>query len=92
MLNICGCLISTLPDLAPSVALAIAAIEGCEVHATEGGRIVVTVEDTADKLASDLIMDLHQIPGVLTVTLSYHHFEELGPAAAQTDRLVQPTA
>ena len=77
MLNICGCLVHTMPDKTGAVIQAINAAEGSEVHGHESGRIVVTVEDTADQLASERIMALHQIPGVLTVTLTYHHFEEL---------------
>lgn len=86
MLNICGCLVHSLPEMTDSVIAAINAIEGGEVHAHEDGRIVVTVEDTENQNASDQIMDMHQIPGVLTVTLTYHHFEELdanGPALDQ---------
>lgn len=78
MLNICGCLVHTMPEKTDQVIAAIDAIEGGEVHAHENGRIVVTVEDTAHKRASDQIMEMHQIPGVLTVTLTYHHFEDLG--------------
>jgi len=77
MLNICGCLVHTMPQMTDSVIAAIDATEGGEVHAHQDGRIVVTVEDTREKRASDQIMDMHQIPGVLTVTLTYHHFEEL---------------
>ena len=77
MLNICGCLVHAMPDKAGGVIAAINAREGSEVHGEEDGRIVVTVEDTAQMRASDQIMDLHQIPGVITVTLTYHHFEEL---------------
>ncbi len=51
---------------------------GVEVHAqSDDGRIVVVVEDTPDRFASETIMDLHQIPGVISLTLTYHHFEEL---------------
>ena len=86
MLNICGCLVHAMPEMVDDIISAINATEGGEVHAHENGRIVVTVEDTADKRASDQIMDMHQIPGVLTVTLTYHHFEaldETGPALDQ---------
>jgi len=75
MLNICGCLVEALPDKAARVAAEISAIEGAEVHAREGGRIVVTAEDTASRRASELIMQMHQVPGVLTVTLTCHYFE-----------------
>ncbi len=77
MLNICGCLVHTLPDKTEAVMAAIDATEGGEVHAHQDGRIVVTVEDTPTMRASDQIMEMHQIPGVITVTLTYHHFEEL---------------
>ncbi len=77
MLNICGCLVHAVPERSADVIAALEAIEGGEVHGAEDGRIVVTVEDTADKRASEQIMDMHQIPGVITVTLTYHHFEEL---------------
>jgi len=80
MLNICGCLVHALPEKTADVMSAINATEGGEVHAHEDGRIVVTVEDTDTQLASDQIMDMHQIPGVITVTLTYHHFEELDDA------------
>lgn len=77
MMNICGCLVHTMPEKTAEVMTAIAATEGGEVHAHEEGRIVVTVEDTSKMRASDQIMEMHQIPGVLTITLTYHAFEEL---------------
>jgi nitrate reductase NapD len=88
MLNICGCLVHTMPGTTDRVIAAIAAGDGCEVHAHDQGRIVVTVEDTADRRASDQIMAMHQIPGVLTVTLTYHHFEDLDESPAA---LAHPT-
>lgn len=86
MLNICGCLVHTMPGMTDGVIAAIDATEGGEVHAHEDGRIVVTVEDTQTQRASDQIMDMHQIPGVLTITLTYHHFEELGGTPADLDQ------
>ncbi|MGH1368900.1 MAG: chaperone NapD [Maritimibacter sp.] len=82
MLNICGCLVLAMPDKTQAVISAVEAMAGCEVHAHENGRIVVTVEDSDTTLASDQIMDMHQIPGVLTVTLTYHHFEPNDAASA----------
>lgn len=82
MLNICGCLVHTMPETTDNVIAAINEIEGGEVHAHKDGRIVVTVEDTETQRASEQIMDMHQIPGVLTVTLTYHHFEEMEAPAS----------
>jgi len=87
-MNICGCLVHALPALAAAVADAMAAIDGVEIHArSDDGRFVVVVEDTGARLASETIMALHQIPGVVSLTLTYHHFEDLsatsGKSAAQ---------
>ncbi len=84
MLNICGCLVHAMPDRAEDIIAAINATEGSEVHAHEDGRIVITVEDTDTRRASEQIMELHQIPGVLTISLTYHHFEEAETPDAPT--------
>ncbi len=83
-MNICGCLVHAAVPSLSGVRDQIDAMNGTEIHASdEDGRLVVVVEDTADKTASELIMELHQIPGVISVTLTYHHFEDLAaPAAA----------
>ena len=86
MLNICGCLVHTMPDMTDSVISAVNATQGGEVHAHKDGRIVVTVEDTPSMRASEQIMDMHQIPGVLTITLTYHHFEESDENADTIDQ------
>ncbi|MCY4052227.1 MAG: chaperone NapD [Gammaproteobacteria bacterium] len=77
-MNICGCLVHTKPEFASSAIMTMEKFRGVEVHAqSDDGRIVVVVEDTPDRFASETIMDLHQIPGVISLTLTYHHFEEL---------------
>lgn len=76
-MNICGCLIHAMPDCAEAVAAAMAETEGVEVHArADDGRFVIVVEDTSARFASDTIMALHLLPGVVSLTLTYHHFEE----------------
>ncbi len=76
-MNICGCLMHVAPRYIDEAARSIAGTEGCEIHArSEDGRFVVVVEDTENRLASETIMDLHQITGVVSLTLTYHHFED----------------
>ncbi|SNS51646.1 chaperone NapD [Tropicimonas sediminicola] len=76
-MNICGCLVHAAPGRGEATRAAIEAMNGTEVHAvTEDERLVVVVEDTGAKRASELIMEMHQIPGVISVTLTYHHFED----------------
>ncbi|AWI86493.1 nitrate reductase (plasmid) [Alloyangia pacifica] len=76
-MNICGCLVHVLRDALPEARAQMEALDGVEVHAeTEDGRLVVVVEDTDTAFASDIIMSLHQIRGVVSLTINYHHFEE----------------
>lgn len=75
-MNICGCLIHVTKARADEAESAIAAFDGVEVHATDGERFVVVVEDSTNRKASETIMALHQVPGVVSLTLTYHHFEE----------------
>ena len=84
-MNICGCLAHVLPEKAEAVAKTMTETPGVEIHArAEDGRFVVVIEDTPTRLASETIMDLHQIPGVISVSLTYHHFEDLAaPVALQ---------
>ncbi len=77
-MNICGCLVHVTPDQCQHAQDLIKRVDGVEIHAAaEDGRLVVVVEDTPDRFASETIMDLHQIPGVVSLTLTYHHFEDL---------------
>lgn len=90
-MNICGCLIHVAQDKLPAARAQMEATDGVEVHAaTPGGRLVVVVEDTREARASDLIMGLHQIPGVISLSLNYHHFEDLSPAAPAAAPVLQP--
>ena len=87
-MNICGCLIHAMPERADAVAAAMAETEGVEVHArAEDGRFVIVVEDTDASLASEAVMALHQLPGVVSLTLTYHHFED--PAAGRARPVIQ---
>ncbi|NOD64344.1 MULTISPECIES: chaperone NapD [unclassified Ruegeria] len=92
-MNICGCLVHIAPDHTDAARAAMTGTQGVEVHAeAEDGRFVVVVEDTADRLASETIMDLHQIPGVISLSLTYHHFEDLAEASPQSNAQSQPTS
>lgn len=75
-MNICGVLVHAHPDRGDEVSVAIAGIDGAELHETvPDGRIIVTVEDTGDTSAGDAVLALHRIPGVLSAALVFHHFE-----------------
>jgi len=75
-MNICGVLVHAHPQKLDAVADALTEIPGLEIHARgEGGRLVVTLEDTPDALALTGVENIHRTPGVVAASLVYHQFE-----------------
>lgn len=81
--NVCGVLVHAVPARAGEVAQALRSIPGSELHATlDGGRLVVTLEDTAQATALSGLETIHRTPGVVAAALVYHGFDpDRGPAA-----------
>lgn len=76
-MNISGVIVHARPEQLAAVQEQLRQIVGVEVHAaTEDGRLVVTVEDADDRMMADSVMNLHNIPGVLSAAMVYHQFEE----------------
>ena len=73
-MNICSCVVYAKPCRGPEVATRLDEMPGVEVHGgvTEG-RLVVTLEDTAETLAADTLGALSQVPGVINTVLIYHY-------------------
>jgi nitrate reductase NapD len=72
-MNICGCVVETREQDAQAVAQRLLALPGVGLHASEGGKLVVTVEDTPEAMAVDTLSALGQVPGVLNTSLIYHY-------------------
>ena len=78
-MNICGVLVQAEPSRQAEVLAALGQIAGVDVHAVgEGGRIVVTAEDTDGSPALHALEQIHRLGGVIAASLVYHHFEPLG--------------
>lgn len=74
--NVCGVLVHVKPELRHQIHDLLTGISGVEIHAmTDDGRMVVTVEDAEGVWAGAKITSFHDIPGVLSVALTYHHFD-----------------
>ena len=73
-MNISSVVVRAHPDKLAEVQASLLAIPGVEIHAvTEEARIAATLEDTSTSRAADTYVSLHNIPGVLTVTLIYQY-------------------
>lgn len=75
--NICGVLVHVVPRDRNRIKAALEALPGVEVHTmTDDGRLVVIVEDADGQWAGATITSFHDIEGVLSVALVYHHFDQ----------------
>jgi nitrate reductase NapD len=73
-MNICSCVVHTRPERGPAVGECLWALPGVEVHGGEAdGKLVVTVEDTADTLAADTLGAIGAVEGVINTVLIYHY-------------------
>lgn len=79
--NICGVLVHARPEHSGSVGRALEAYRGVEVHQrTDDGRLVVSIEDTEDRFAGEMLAEVHKIDGVLNASLVYHHMDTATPS------------
>ncbi|HLN25260.1 MAG TPA: chaperone NapD [Patescibacteria group bacterium] len=74
--NICGVLVHARTGHVDAVRALLTTMDGVEVHQSDlDGRLVVTVEDTADEWAGQIITRFPTFDGVLSTSLIYHHCE-----------------
>lgn len=75
-MNVIGVLVHATPEACDAVVAALAAMPGVEVHArAEDGRLVATASDVDGRFASDSLMAMQQIRGVISASLVYHASE-----------------
>lgn len=76
-MNISGVLVRARPENCEKLKHQLEQVEGVEVHATtDDGKLVVTVEASADRTAADKVYQLQDMPGVIAASMIYHHFED----------------
>ena len=76
-MNISGVLVKAYPQHITSIETVLNTMAGVEVHGNnEDGRIVITVEDESANNISDTLVQIQDVPGVLSAAMIYHQFEE----------------
>ncbi len=76
-MNISGVLVKAYPENLVTIEKTLSMMEGVEVHGNnEDGRIVITVEDESANNISDTLVEIQDVPGVLSAAMIYHQFEE----------------
>lgn len=75
-MNIAGVLVHANGKRIDEVRTRLISLPGVEVHAvTPEGKMVVTVEEDDEQMSGDTVMRIHDIEGVLSAALIYHHFD-----------------
>lgn len=75
-INVVGFVVQTAPGKAEAVRLALAGLDGVDVHAdTDDGRIVATAIDLTSSLAIDQLAAINRIAGVVSTMLAYHEID-----------------
>ena len=75
-MHISGVLVHIRPEKVNAVKSRLNALSGVEIHATtDDGRLVVTIENDDGPMV-DTMNSFHDIEGVLSASLIYHHFDE----------------
>ena len=76
-MNISGVILRARPACLEAVREGITAIPGVEIQADPSdGRILLTVEDNPACSTADAFIRLHQIPGVLGLSLAYQYCDD----------------
>ncbi|MCL1826105.1 MAG: chaperone NapD [Betaproteobacteria bacterium] len=77
-MKIVSLVLKFMPDYADEIKAAVETVPGASVAADSGdGRMIVLLEDGPDYAVSDSIIQVHQIPQVMSATLSYEYSDEV---------------
>ncbi len=75
-MNISSVLVNARPEKVMQVQDGLRACAGVEVHAaSDDGRLIVTIEAESDRAVADMFEEINRQPGVLSVSMVYHHYE-----------------
>ena len=73
-MNIASLVLRIFPAQRAAAEAALMALPGVECHGMSAdGKLVVTVEETAESSVSDTMIAVHSVPYVLAVTLAYEN-------------------
>ncbi len=76
-MKIVSLLLKYFPEHAQAVALGVEAVPGAAVAHDHGdGRMIVLVEDGEGYAVSDSIIQVHQVPHIMSVTLAYEYSDD----------------
>ncbi len=72
--HVCGVLLMSRPEHAASVKQAVDGMCGTQLHANDGGRMVVTVEGSDYGRCAETITELARLHGVASSSVVYYQY------------------
>lgn len=76
-MNISSVLLRARPERLPELRAALAGLPGHEIHGQQpDGRLALTIENDDAGAAADAYVALHDLPGVLAVSLIYQYGDD----------------
>lgn len=75
--HISSLVVHSWPENTDAVCDALAALENVEIHARDpSGKLILVLETDNDGEVVERLNTIQSIPGVLSVALVFHHFEQ----------------
>ncbi len=83
-INVSGIIVQATPEKVGKVRALLEQLPGVEIHGVgELGKMVVTLDKNDDRETTETYEQICRLPGVLSTTMVYHHFEPEENAAVQ---------
>ena len=74
-LHISSLVVHSRPEREAVIAERLAGMAGLEIHASSGGKLVITLETATETEVVERLTAIQLLEGVLSATLVFHHLE-----------------
>jgi periplasmic nitrate reductase NapD len=73
--HISSLVVHVRPEAVAAVRSSLAAMDGVDVHAESGGKLIITIETSTESGIVTRLSEISVLPGVLSALLVFHHIE-----------------
>ena len=84
--HISSLVVHARPELAAEIGVRIGRLDGAEVQPSDvPGKLIVVLETPTTAEIVERLNAIHDLPGVISAALIYHHWERAGGVAADAE-------
>ncbi len=77
--HVSSAVVAVVPGREDAILAALPGLPGVEVHAHQGGRIVITIEGDSTGALGDRLTSISAMPGVIAANMVFEHSEAEEP-------------